>query len=456
MNMSFLQELFGNITQRDALLRRRIGEPAHPDHMQLVSACTALLESDGEASSIALAGRALALYARLSAEQKSRFFAALGSDFSADPQAIDAAYAAYREARDDRDLQTLFDACEPRRQELLRRLNLTSGGTFDLVRMREDLLGLMPEHPEFSAIDADFAHLFGSWFNRGFLVLKRIDWNTPAVILEKIIRYEAVHAIHDWNDLRRRLDARDRRCFAFFHPAIGDEPLIFVEVALYKGLPDQIQSILLNDKYDVDDPESADAAAFFGISNCQTGLRGISFGNFLIKQVVQELKQELPNLRHFVTLSPAPGFRQWLEATFLTSQDAPEQLATDARETLAHLNDPEWRNDETQVERLKSLVKPLAAHYLLSIKNDHDQPLNPVARFHLGNGARLHRINWLGDTSDKGIHQSAGLMINYLYVLEDIERNHERYTTDGTIACSSEVRDLGRRARKLLKGDTVK
>ena len=456
MNMSFLQELFSNITQRDALLRRRVGEPLHPDHQQLVSACRALLESDGEASSIALASRALEIYGRLSAEEKSRFFALLVTDFSADSQAIDQAYVAYHESRDDEDLQVLFDACEPLRQELLRRLNLTSGGTFDLVRMREDLLGLMHEHPEFRAINADFAHLFGSWFNRGFLILKRIDWNTPAVILEKIIRYEAVHEIHDWNDLRRRLDARDRRCFAFFHPAIGDEPLIFVEVALYKGLPDQIQSILVSDKYDVEDPESADTAAFFGISNCQTGLRGISFGNFLIKQVVQELKQELPDLRHFVTLSPVPGFRKWLEATYLSSEGTPEQLASDARETLAHLNDPDWRNDETHTERLKNVVKPLAAHYLLTIKNEHGQPLNPVARFHLGNGARLHRINWLGDTSDKGIHQSAGLMVNYLYVLDDIERNHEQYTTNGTIACSSEVRDLGRRARKQLKGDTVK
>lgn len=456
MNMSFLQELFSNITQRDALLRRRTGERLHPDHTQLGIACQALLESDGEASSIALASRALELYARLTAEEKARFFTLLTTQFSADPQAIDRAYTAYRESRDDHDLQTLFDTCEPRRQELLRRLNLPSGGTFELVRMREDLLGLLHEHTEFRPIDADFAHLFASWFNRGFLVLKRIDWNTPAVVLEKIIRYEAVHEIHDWNDLRRRLDARDRRCFAFFHPAIGDEPLIFVEVALYKGLPDQIQAILDSDKYDIDDPESADTAAFFGISNCQTGLRGISFGNFLIKQVVQELKQELPNLRHFVTLSPVPGFRKWLESIAHAPEETTERLDPETSEALAHLNDPEWRNDEALAERLRSVIKPLAAHYLLTVKNDRGQPLNPVARFHLGNGARLHRINWLGDTSDKGMHQSGGLMVNYLYVLDDIERNHEQYTTNGTIACSSEVRDLGRRARKQLKGDTVK
>lgn len=456
MNMSFLQELFSNITQRDALLRRRSDERIHPDHTQLVKACQALLESDGEASSIALASRALTLYSRLTAEEKTRFFAVLTAEFSADPDAIDRAYAEYRDTRDNQDLQILFDTCEPRRQELLRRLNLPSGGTSELVRMREDLLGMLHEHPEFRAINADFAHLFASWFNRGFLVLKRIDWNTPAAILEKIIRYEAVHEIHDWNDLRRRLDARDRRCFAFFHPAIGDEPLIFVEVALYKGLPDQIQSILVSDKYDIDDPESADTAAFFGISNCQTGLRGISFGNFLIKQVVQELKQELPELRHFVTLSPVPGFRKWLEANYVTDEAGAERLDPEAHEALLHLNDPEWRNDDARAEALKDVIKPLAAHYLLDAKNERGQPLNPVARFHLGNGARLHRINWLGDTSDKGMHQSGGLMVNYLYVLDDIERNHEQYTTNGTIACSSSVRDLNRRARKQLKGDPVK
>jgi len=453
MNMSFLQELFSNITQRDVLLRRREDERSPVDHAMLIKACQALLESDGEASSITLASQTLAIYARLDDDQKRQFFMGLADDFAADPEEIDAAYAAYRETRDNLTQQHLFDVCEPRRQELLRRLNLPSGGTHELVHMREDLLAMLGEHPDLKAIDADFAHLFASWFNRGFLVLKRIDWNTPAVILEKIIRYEAVHEIHDWNDLRRRLDARDRRCFAFFHPALGDEPLIFVEVALHKGLPDQIQAILDPATYDIEDPEAADTAAFFGISNCQTGLRGISFGNFLIKQVVQELKQELPHLKHFVTLSPVPGFRKWLETVL---QDAGDGLDEDAKAALEHLNAPDWTSDPEQSQRLKELIKPLAAHYLLKEKNAKALPLNPVARFHLGNGAQLHRINWLGDTSGKGLHQAAGLMVNYLYVLEDIERNHEKYTTHGTIACSSAVRDLDRRARKLLKGEPTK
>lgn len=456
MNMSFLQELFTNITQRDVLLRRRDNIGIAKDHGQLVVACQALLESDGEASSITLASRALAIYARLEDSEKRLFFEAMAASFSADPVAIDHAYAAYRKSRGNLHLETLFEACEPRRQELLRRLNLASGGTHELVRMREDLLRLMEDYPDLRAIDGDFSHLFASWFNRGFLVLKRIDWNTPAAILEKIIRYEAVHKIQDWDDLRRRLDARDRRCFAFFHPAIGDEPLIFVEVALTKRLPNKIQVILSNDKNDeadIDEPEAAETAAFFGISNCQTGLRGISFGNFLIKQVVQELKQELPNLKNFVTLSPLPDFRKWLEAHYLDKETG---LNAEAQEVLQYLKDPGWSTDPERSQQLREVIKPLAAAYLLNEKNRKGLPLNPVARFHLGNGAELHRINWLGDTSDKGLQQSAGLMVNYLYVIDQIERNHEQYTTNRTVAASSRVRDLGKRAGKLLKGETAK
>ncbi|GGX88622.1 decarboxylase [Litchfieldella qijiaojingensis] len=451
MNMTFLQELFNNITQRDALLRRRQYTPETLDHARLTQACHALLESDGEASSIALASRALDMYNRLDDVEKRQFFTRLAEAFAADPQEIDAAYESYHQTRDNRSLHALFTVCEPRRQELLRRLNLASDGTHALVRMREDLLRIRRDTPELDAIDADFAHLFGSWFNRGFLVLKRIDWNTPASILEKIIRYEAVHEIQDWNDLRRRLDARDRRCFAFFHPAIGDEPLIFVEVALHKGLPQRIQPILEAEHHEIDDPESADTAAFFGISNCQTGLRGISFGNFLIKQVVQELKQELPQLKHFVTLSPVPGFRQWLDER-RDDESLPESL----RNALAELEIPDWHSDPERAERLKTVIKPLAARYLVEEKNAKGLPANPVARFHLGNGAELHRINWLGDISNKGLKQAAGLMVNYLYVLDDIERNHENYIANATVACSSEVRDLQRRARKQAKGETVK
>ncbi|MBY5939899.1 malonyl-CoA decarboxylase [Halomonas sp. DP5N14-9] len=450
MNFSFLQELFSSITQRDALLRRR-GDGPPLEHTQVIDACRKLLESDGEASSIALAGQALDGYSCLDEDEKTRFFKCLTEQFSADAEAVDGAYECYRDSRGNVDLQRLFEACEPQRQELLRRLNLTAGGTYELVRMREDLLPRLKAFPALEALDADFAHLFASWFNRGFLVLKRIDWNTPAAVLEKIIRYEAVHEICDWNDLRRRLDARDRRCFAFFHPAIGDEPLIFVEVALTRGMPERIQPIL-DANHEAIEAEDADSAAFFGISNCQVGLRGISFGNFLIKQVVKELKSELPRLKNFVTLSPVPGFRAWLDAE---RQDQRGRLDDDTRALLAELDQDDWLEDSERSKALGEVIKPLAAHYLTKERNARNLPLNTVARFHLGNGAELHRINWLGDTSRRGLSQFGSLMVNYLYVLDDIEGNHERYTTEGKVACSSQVRDQRRRARKHLKGDPV-
>ncbi|MCK2147479.1 malonyl-CoA decarboxylase [Marinobacter alexandrii] len=455
MNMSFLQELFSSITQRDALQRKfgNKSKRASYDHRDLETACHELLHSDGEAASIVMASRALDIYQSLSEDDKRAFFGALAKDFAADPDQIDEAYRIYKSDRSNKHLAVLFRVCEPLRQELLRRLNLAQGATYELVKMRQDFLTLMKGHKDFESINADFVHLFASWFNRGFLVLKRIDWTTPASILEKIIRYEAVHKIQGWDDLRRRLDDRDRRCFGFFHPSIGDEPLIFVEVALTKGIPDKIQPILADDQYDIDAPELADSAAFFGISNCQVGLRGISFGNFLIKQVVQELKQELPNLKNFVTLSPLPTFRSWLEKTY--QQDS-GLLTPEAQEVLNHLDNPEWEKTPELAERLNEVIRPLAARYLLKEKNSANLPLNPVARFHLGNGAELHRINWLGDVSSNGMAQSAGLMVNYLYVLENIERNNEKYTARGEIVCSPSVRELSKLGRKLFQGELEK
>ncbi|MEE2763185.1 MAG: malonyl-CoA decarboxylase [Pseudomonadota bacterium] len=450
MNMSFLQELFSSITQRDALQRKFGARKVSYTHADLEAACEELLHSDGEAASIVLASRALDIYQSLGEEDKKAFFDALAKNFAADPDKIDAAYRVYKSDRSNKHLAALFEVSEPLRQEVLRRLNLAQGATYELVKMRQDFLALMKGHKDFDSINADFVHLFASWFNRGFLVLKRIDWTTPASILEKIIRYEAVHKIQGWDDLRRRLDNRDRRCFGFFHPAIGDEPLIFVEVALTKGIPNRIQPILAHDHFDIDAPELADSAAFFGISNCQVGLRGISFGNFLIKQVVQELKQELPNLKNFVTLSPLPMFRSWLEKTYHPDSGL---LTSEAQETLALLDNPDWPANPELADRLNEVVRPLAARYLLKEKNGENLPLNPVARFHLGNGAELHRINWLGNVSESGMKQSAGLMVNYLYVIENIEKNNEKYTTNGEIVCSPSVRELSKLGRKLFQGE---
>ncbi|MEX0375165.1 malonyl-CoA decarboxylase [Spiribacter pallidus] len=449
VNVGFLQDLLHTITQRDSRAMRRARQRGLPDSAaDLIDACRTLMDSDGEASSIALAQRALDIYKSLATDEKKAFFQSLARDFSADRVAIEQAYGAWQSHHDEATLGQLFAACEPARQELLRRLNLPAGGTLELVRMRQTLLEVMGDDPELRAVDADFQHLFGSWFNRGFLVLRRIDWQTPAAILEKIIAYEAVHAISDWQDLRRRLDQRDRRCFAFFHPATGDEPLIFVEVALEPAIPERVQAILDEDTDGAADDGPLTTAAFYGISNCQRGLRGISFGNFLIKQVVTELSRELPDLRQFVTLSPMPGFRRWLDEL---RRAEPARLDAETLATLDRLDDPDWVDDPSTQETLAGPLRGLAAHYLGVAKRRGNTPLDPVANFHLGNGARLERINFLGDRSAKGLETAAGMMVNYLYVPDEIERNHERFTADGHITQSSNVRDLSRRARKMIQ-----
>jgi malonyl-CoA decarboxylase len=332
-------------------------------------------------------------------------------------------------------------AAEPRRQELFRRLNLAPGGTRRLVAMRRDLLGLLRAEPEFARIDADFRHLLASWFNRGFLVMQRIDWNTPAAILEKIIAYEAVHEIDSWDELRRRVEPEDRRCFAFFHPSMPDEPLVFVEVALTRETPGSIQSVLDPQRQMVV-PAEARTAVFYSISNCQDGLRGVSFGAFLIKQVASDLARELPKLDTFVTLSPVPGFAAWLEAEAQPDPDLP------AARALAGTQSADWANDPKKAEALKAMLLPLAARYFLDARRKDGQPPDPVARFHLGNGAQLLDIHWLGDRSAKGLTQSFGIMVNYLYDLDAIEENHEAYAAEGRVIASRKLRNLAATARK--------
>ncbi|MBB3142689.1 malonyl-CoA decarboxylase [Halomonas organivorans] len=444
MNMDFLERLLSSVSRR-ARHRpgRQPGREASPDVPQLAAACDTLLTgSGGEASQILVAQRILNGYDGLQADDRRAFLAMLAERHGALPEAIHAAYAAYREHEDEASLQQLIEACEPPRQELLRRLNLCPGGTYELVKMRADLLGSLADAPQLAALDADFAHLFASWFNRGFLMLESIDWNTPAAVLEKLIEYEAVHEIRDWSDLRRRLDPEDRRCYAFFHPAIGDEPLIFVEVALCRGIPGNIQTLLAGG--DEVAPEDADTAVFYSISNCQAGLKGISFGNFLIKQVVQELKRELPELDNFVTLSPVPGFAKWLEQR----REAGEcRLSPD---NAACLDEAGWCDDAAAREALEPELLALAAHYLCEAKQRHGLPRDPVARFHLGNGASLHRLNWPADTSAKGCRQAHGLMVNYRYEPDRIEQNHEAFSREGSVVCTSEIRRHAKRAQPLL------
>jgi len=288
------------------------------------------------------------------------------------------------------------------------------------------------------AVDDDFVHLFSSWFNRGFLVLRRIDWSTPAIVLEKIIRYEAVHEIRDWDDLRSRLEPSDRRCFAFFHPALSGEPLIFVEVALTNEVPSSIASLLGSSRTPVT-PDRATTAVFYSISNCQPGLRGISFGNFLIKQVAEDLKRELPTLNTFVTLSPLPGFCRWLSAQPDTAAASTDGSADWPLDEMRRTN---WH--ETPTRSLREKLLRAAVRYLFQAKDEMRKPIDPVARFHLGNGARLERLNWMGDSSAKGLSEAAGFMVNYLYDLGSVERNHEAYANKDEIVASPEMQRLER------------
>lgn len=452
MSTTFLNELLATIVQRSTRSQRRAEVAVEGDHHQLADECRRLLASYGEASSIAIARRALDIYNDLNDEDKACFFRLLAECYAPDPATVHQAYKAYASNPDAATLQVLFHQCEPPRQELLRRMNLPLGGTLDLVRMRADLQQLLPD-PLLEPVETDFVHLFISWFSRGFLVLHHIDWSTSAVVLEKIIDYEAVHEIRDWDDLRRRLNPVDRRCFAFFHPAIGNEPLIFVEVALTRGVPSAVQPIIEDRELAPTHSKVADTAAFYGISNCQLGLRKISFGSFLIKQVVRELKHEMPNLKHFVTLSPIPGFLSWLKAQ---PDDPNSPLVDSARAGRELIEQSHWAQDPVAAEKLREVIMPLAANYLLTAKNKRGEPTDPVARFHLRNGARLHRINWLGDTSDKGINQGAGLMVNYLYVIDQIDTNHERYVTEQRVTCSSAIRKLARSARQDISAEATK
>ncbi|HXF46697.1 MAG TPA: malonyl-CoA decarboxylase [Burkholderiaceae bacterium] len=396
----------------------------------------ALLSERGEASGVALATELLTAYEALDEAQRVGFLTTLAQQFGADRERLRRALDRYLAEPTPRNEVALHAAAEPRRQELVRRLNLAPGGTGRLLAMRADLLRALEHDAELAIVDADFRHLFSSWFNPGFLVLKRIDWNTPALILEKIIRYEAVHEISSWDDLRRRIDPEDRRCFAFFHPVLPGEPLIFVEAALTDGMPAAIAPLLAVER-DAVAAHKATTAVFYSISNCQVGLRGVPLGNFLIKRVVEELKRDLPNLRQFVTLSPVPDFMAWLRRRH--QQDEAAALRT---EDLAALQSDGWHRDAALARRLRPLLTAAIAEYFLRARDTGGRVLDPVARFHLNNGARLERINWLADLSPKGLAQSAGFMVNYLYDLRQIEENHERFVKAGEVVASRAVQRL--------------
>ena len=457
MNTSFFGELLQSITERGRALldrARERRESAEERYTSLVELCEELLSGRGEASGVALAREILSHYAELTSGPRIAFFEALAKRFGPDHGKLDAAIAVWRANPSDDTATRVHRAAEPRRQELLRRLNLAPGGTAALVRMREHLLDALNRRGDLNVVDNDFVHMFSSWFNRGFLVLRRIDWSTPASVLEKIIRYEAVHQIHDWNDLRHRIDPPDRRCYAFFHPALIDDPLIFVEVALTREIPSAIAPILTVQR-EVITPDKASTAVFYSISNCQRGLSGVSFGHFLIKQVAEEIARETPKLSTFVTLSPTPNFAQWL-----TRERANEQsqvLSESDRAALANLETVGWWQAEATRDPVKEPLIRAAAWYYLHARTRNGSPVDSVARFHLGNGARLERLNWLADTSERAISQACGLMVNYLYDLEDIEENHEAYAQQRTVVASKAVTSLNKApARDVVPlGDSI-
>ncbi len=407
------------------------------DARHVISLCHLLLSERGEVSGARRAAEALTAYESLDDAALEVFFDRLVDEFSPDPSRVERAASAYTAEPSQANLVRLQTEVEPPRQELFRRFNMAPGATAVLVDMRENVLETLAAHPERRGLDADLEHLFRSWFNRGFLILQRIDWRTPALILERLIEYEAVHQIQGWRDLRRRL-ADDRRCYAFFHPAMPDEPLIFIEVALTRGLAAHVQP-LLNPDETVVDPSDADCATFYSITNCQKGLQGVSFGNFLIKQVAEDLGREFPRLKTFATLSPIPGFARWLESCGDAAARA--QISPN----LASLVERAERGDPLDLDavgaELRRATCALCAYYLLHAKRGHE-PLDPVARFHVANGARLERLNWMGDTSPRGLEQSLGLMVNYVYRLADVERNHEAYAKQYRIAASGEFQRL--------------
>ena len=404
--MSFFGYMISTVFERR--YRRALSDEA--DGRTTQELAQDLLGSNGEVSGSTLARLILDRYAAMEIDEKRSFFGFLTHDLEINANDVIRTLQTYRTAPSKTSYRAFATACEPKRQELARRLNQVSGATGQLVAMRKDLLDLLGENPNFEPLDVDFQHLFSSWFNRGFLVLRPINWSSPAEILEKIIAHEAVHAIDSWDDLRRRLQPADRRCFGFFHPAMAGEPLIFVEVALTKGIPSSIQE-LLADGRDAIDFDDADTAVFYSISNCQPGLAGISFGNSLIKQVASDLLRDLLSLKNFVTLSPIPGMNSWLE-----KNDFPDSSENEER--------------------------AMAAHYLLEAKRSDGLPADPVARFHLGNGAMVHAVHAGADVSDNGMAQSNGAMVNYLYDLSEITANHEQFIAKKTVIASPDVRAL--------------
>jgi len=443
MKSLWLEKVIDSVADRGRELLRLRGNNKSASGIEKL--CLALLSEKGEASGTALARELVIQYKGMTGSERIAFFELLYTGFGPDEDAIIRAADEFKASRKLDSYLALSKAVEPARQSLFRRINIAPNGIGALVAMRADLLEALEDYPQLRAVDADLRTVFKSWFNRGFLQLQRIDWRTSAAVLEKLINYESVHEIQSWADLHRRL-AVDRRCFAFFHPALPEEPLIFMEAALVNGLSDSITP-LLDEKTPILDPADADSVIFYSINNCLSGLKGISFGNFLIKQVATELAREFPAVKRFSTLSPMPSFKRALGDLEVFSEARLNSILRDDVSTMC--------NAAEETDIVKALAKILAdpmsfrdviaqplsrlgLAYLACAKQN-DSPYDPVAFFHLSNGARLERINTFANTSPRGLEESAGLMVNYRYIPEDFESNHEAFVHRQEIALSKKL-----------------
>ena len=400
----------------------------------IISLCDDLISNKGAAFGITVARDITDLYQTLSPEKKLLFFKKINEKFRPNHTKVNEAIDFYKTEQNDKNLFRLFITTEGQRRELFRRMNMSPNGISTIVSLREDLLKILNENKELKPLDNDLRELFKSWFNPGFLKLTKITWDTKAAVLEKIIQYERVHAIKDMNELKRRL-GEDRRFFSYFHPALEDEPIIFVQVALTNGLGKSIQEIM---KPSSEGAKKYDTATFYSISNCQEGLSRVTLGNFLIKRVVYEIQEELPNIKNFGTLSPIPGFRDWLIT--LDEKIIQNILGKIPYTNIAFLKSNNVKVGDGRIVSNKDAIIKLVAHYLMSEKNKKGLPINDVCRFHLGNGAIIDDININANISEVGFKRSFGVMVNYLYELKNIEKNHEDYINNKKIIISDQLK----------------